>query len=352
MIDRLPRRPSRHNNNDTPMARTGTSILIVDDAKFSSAVVGKALSGAGYADVRSATSAADGLRALEERPASIVIADWLMPEMDGLELTRRIRQLDEAANRYTYVILLTAKEGVEALSRAFDEGVDDFVNKSSMTQQLIPRVLAAERLTSLNNRLLAENQQLLEQNRKLKTLSTLDPLTGLGNRAYAVKRVADTLRHAQLRGGAACYLLITIANYTELERRLARPVFGQLVLGVARRLRQLVRPLDILVRVAPDQFALVTHQPDIGQCSPAGFRRLLEGINRKEFKTQTGFVAIRAAISLVAADQATGFPDAEAMMQRAEHLLPRALETGLIIAGKWDGAAAPAPARDPSPSGT
>lgn len=317
------------------MSRTGTSILIVDDARFSSAVVNKALTTAGYTDIRAVTSAPAGLKALEERPASIVIADWLMPEMDGLELTRQIRQLDEATNRYTYVILLTAKEGVDALVHAFDEGVDDFVNKSSMTQQLVPRVLAAERLTSLHNRVLGENQQLLEQNRKLKTLSTLDPLTGLGNRNYATKRLADTLRHAQQRGGAACYLLITIANHAELEQRMPKPVFAQLLIGIARRLRQLVRPLDILVRVAPDQFALVMHQQDISQCSPAGFKRLLDGINRKEFKTQTGYFGIRSAIALVAADQSTGFPEADALMQRAAALLPKAVETNLIIAERW-----------------
>lgn len=317
------------------MVRNGTSILIVDDARFSSAVVGKALASAGFTDVRSASSAPAALAAMEERPASIVVADWLMPDMDGLELTRRIRQLDEASNRYTYVILLTAREGVDVLGKAFDEGVDDFVNKSSMTQQLVPRVLAAERLTSLNNRLLAENQQLLEQNRKLKTLSTLDPITGLGNRAYAVKRVADALRHAQLRGGAACYLLITLQNYAEIERRTPRPTFAQLVAGVARRLRQLVRPLDIVVRVNPNQFALITHQPDIEQCTSASFRRLLEGINLKEFKTNTGYLSVRCTITLVAADQGTGFPEPEAIMNCAEQLQPKAQDVGLIVAERW-----------------
>lgn len=317
------------------MSRTGTSILIVDDAKFSSAVVNKTLVTAGFTDIRAVNNAPDALKSLEQRQASIVIADWLMPEMDGLELTRRIRQIDEAANRYTYVILLTAKEGVEALVQAFDEGVDDFINKSSMTQQLVPRVLAAERVTSLNNRLLAENQQLLEQNRRLKTLSTLDPITGLGNRSYAVKRVNDALRQAQLRGGAACYLLITLRNYGELEKKLPRQLFAQVVAGVARRLRQLVRPLDIAVRVNPNQFALITHHPDIGQCTPTSFRRLLDGLNGKEFKTQAGFVPIRCSVTLVAADQNTGFPEPDAMMQRAEQLMPKALETGLIIAEQW-----------------
>ncbi|MFZ5722390.1 MAG: response regulator [Pseudomonadota bacterium] len=315
--------------------RTGTPILIVDDARFSSAVVNRTLSLAGYVDIRSVSNAPDALKALEERPASIVIADWLMPDIDGLELTRRIRQLDEATNRYTYVILLTAKEGDEALNTAFDEGVDDFVSKTGMQQQLLPRVLAAERITGINNRLLAENQQLLEQNRKLKTLSTLDPLTGLGNRTYALKRMADTLRQAQVRGGAACYLLIHVANYTELERRMPKPMFAQLVAGVARRLRQLVRPLDIAVRVHPNQFALITHQPDIENCTAAGFRRLLDGMNLKEFKTQSGYHSVRCAIALVAADVGTGLPEPEAMMNRAELLLPKAQETGLIIAERW-----------------
>src|SRR5690554_1434041 len=126
------------------MSDRDISILVVDDAKFSSAVVGRTLKAAGYTDIRHASSAHAALKLLEERPVAILVADWLMPEMDGLELTRRVRQLDEASNRYTYVILLTAREGVQALQTAFDEGVDDFVNKSAMNDQLLPRVMAAE----------------------------------------------------------------------------------------------------------------------------------------------------------------------------------------------------------------
>ena len=70
------------------------SILVVDDAKFSSAMIGRALSQAGYLDVRFASSASEALQLLEQRPASVLLADWLMPEIDGLELTARVRQLD------------------------------------------------------------------------------------------------------------------------------------------------------------------------------------------------------------------------------------------------------------------
>ena len=83
------------------------SILVVDDAKFSSAMIGRALSQAGYQDLRFASSASEALKLLEDKPANVILADWLMPEIDGLELTARVRQLDEMTDHYSYIILLT-----------------------------------------------------------------------------------------------------------------------------------------------------------------------------------------------------------------------------------------------------
>jgi sigma-B regulation protein RsbU (phosphoserine phosphatase) len=203
------------------------------------------------------------LKLLEERPAHILIADWLMPEMDGLELSQRVRQLDEAGNHFTYIMLLTAKEGVEALAEAFEQGVDDFVNKSHMQDQLLPRLLSAERITLLQNRLMQENQNLIEANAKLKKLSPFDGLTGLGNRAYAARRLADTLKHVSSRGGAACCLLLTISNFEAIRKQYSAIIVSQMLLAVARRLRQLVRPLDVVTRIGPNQFAIITHQTDI-----------------------------------------------------------------------------------------
>ncbi len=96
-------------------------ILVVDDAKFSSVMIGRVLNKAGYRDVRFASSAQDALRQLAERPTHVLLADWLMPEMDGLQLTARVRQLDGGSGHYTYIILLTGRDGVEVLAQAFDQ---------------------------------------------------------------------------------------------------------------------------------------------------------------------------------------------------------------------------------------
>ena len=142
------------------MPNTDLSILVVDDAKFSSAVIGKTLRTAGFKDVRLASNGVDASDMIEQRPVSLLVADWLMPKMDGLELATKVRQIDEATNHFTYIILLTAKEGPKVLAHAFDSGVDDFINKSVMSEQLLPRIYAADRISNIQNRLLQENQLL------------------------------------------------------------------------------------------------------------------------------------------------------------------------------------------------
>lgn len=297
------------------MSNRDISILIVDDAKFSSAVVSRTLTSSGFTDVRHAMSAAEALQKLEERVASLVIADWLMPEMDGLELTRRIRQLDEQVNRYTYIVLLTAKEGVSALQKAFDEGVDDFVNKSAMNDQLLPRVMAAERLLRIHNRALVENQRLLDMNTRLRKHTTIDPLTGFGNRQYAIKRLDDAIKQARTRGGAACLMVMRVEDFQVIEDRQGKNLAQQLLLTMSRRLRQLVRPMDILARIGPDTFCVVTHQSDLEICTPSSFRRLYEGLNHRAYKTAGGFLQASVSISLSSVGEHAEL-EAEVMLNR------------------------------------
>ncbi len=308
------------------------SILVVDDAKFSSAMIGRTLSQAGYQDLRFANSAAEALRLLEQRPASVLLADWLMPEMDGLELTGRVRQLDEMADHYTYVMLLTGKEGENVLSEAFDRGVDDFVSKTAMNEQLVPRVFAADRLCNTLQRLLQENGLLRQNIASLEQRNLIDPLTGLGNPRYLRQKLLDSLRQIGSRGGALCYLLIGLQGAGELVHKYGSGFYDELLHGVARRLQQLVRPLDVLVRLDDSHFALVTLLDDLHECSPSSFKRLHEGLNLKAFKTSEGFISLKAGIGLVGLDS-KGLPlDPHNLAEHARELLPASYASGRVAA--------------------
>src|SRR4051812_18834689 len=108
-----------------------------------------ALEEAGHA-VDIARNGRDALRILEGGEHHLVISDWEMPKMNGVELCRAMRSRDLGA--YTYFILLTARDGSEATVEGLAAGADDFITKPLNPDELTARVRVAERILSLESR--------------------------------------------------------------------------------------------------------------------------------------------------------------------------------------------------------
>jgi len=310
-------------------------LLVVDDAKFSSHVIIKTLKNAGYRDLRSANSALTAIRLIEERQVSVLIADWLMPEVDGLELAARVRQLDEQQNHYTYIILLTAKESVSALSEAFDKGVDDFINKSDMSKQLLPRIYAADRIADIQNSLLIANQLLIDNNRELESKNVIDMETGLGNQRYSSEKLKKALLHTESRGGACSYLLLGIKNWNKIKKHYHPTVLEEITIGIARRLRHLTRPLDSVCHITENQFAIVMNFDDVDHCTSSCFRRIHEGISLKAFRTTAGFISVHTGTSICAIESRDEMPKAKEIEQVALEKLQYSYETDTISLTRW-----------------
>lgn len=115
-------------------------ILIIDDDPAVTSVLKRGLSYEGFA-AETASNGFDGLTALRERPADLVILDIMMPGLDGLETLRRIRAADEALP----VVLLTAKDAPSDQVRGLESGADDYVVKPFTFDVLLARVHAVLR---------------------------------------------------------------------------------------------------------------------------------------------------------------------------------------------------------------
>jgi putative two-component system response regulator len=127
-------------------------ILIVDDDDIALELLGDTLRDAGY-DVESAVNGREALAALRRSAARIVISDWDMPEMNGVELSRQIRASD--GRGYVYVMLLTSHESPQKVVEGMSAGADDFISKPFHPAELLARVQAGERVLSLETRDLA-----------------------------------------------------------------------------------------------------------------------------------------------------------------------------------------------------
>ncbi len=300
--------------------------IVVDDMEVSCATIRAALTRTGYADVRVASDAQQALEMLRERRADVVLADWIMPSMDGLTLTERIRQLDEETNRYTAVILFTAKEGVDALVEAFERGVDDYLTKPLDERELAARVHAAGRISTLQNTQLETTAALTRFNRQLQELATTDPLTGLGNRRYLESRLNALLLETTARGGAACCVMIDIDHFKAVNDRYGHDVGDEVLKSLATRLRRTVRPTDIVVRMGGEEFAIVMHYPDM-QLNAGVFDRILKAIQQRPITTEAGPVTI--TVSMGVCCHTRGAPPApEALLKCADEKLYTAKEAG------------------------
>jgi len=124
-------------------------VLVVDDDAVSVEILAGHLQHFGY-DVTVATNGRDGFELIRTGRFRIVISDWQMPGMNGLELCREVRK--RSAYGYVYFIMLTSSTGVDNLVAGFRAGADDFLTKPFQPQELWMRIRTGERILSLESR--------------------------------------------------------------------------------------------------------------------------------------------------------------------------------------------------------
>jgi len=125
-------------------------VLVVDDDAVSSSQLGALAKAAGY-EVKTATNGSEAWELLQLARIPIVISDWYMPEMDGVELCRRIRA--RTREPYVYFILVTARGGKQQYLAGMEAGADDFIAKPFDPDELRARLKVAERILGLRKEL-------------------------------------------------------------------------------------------------------------------------------------------------------------------------------------------------------
>ncbi len=121
-------------------------ILVVDDNPIAVEMLENTLRRAGY-HVLTATNGQRALEIIEHGTCQLIITDWEMPQMTGLELCRRIRLMNRL--HYIYIILLTARSDASDSIEGMSAGADDFIVKPFQPSELVLRVKAGERLLAL-----------------------------------------------------------------------------------------------------------------------------------------------------------------------------------------------------------
>lgn len=142
-------------------------ILIVEDDSVSALLLRKVLEQKGY-EVTHAVNGVEALEKFNQDDYRVVISDWMMPEMDGIELCERLRK---SSDRYVYVILLSAKSQREDSLGAYEAGVDDFLTKPLDREELLARLKVAQRVLTAEDSLRRQQEELKLAGERLSSMN-------------------------------------------------------------------------------------------------------------------------------------------------------------------------------------
>lgn len=256
-------------------------ILIVDDTASNIKLVAAELDGEDYG-IAFARSGQEALDQSAHKQFDLVLLDIMMPEMDGLEVCRRLKERPEYKD--IPVIFLTAKDDKDTLLRGFEAGGVDYVTKPFYGPEVRSRVraqlraLEASRLLEhavddLTKQLLASvrnEAELKEQqdemarfNRTLVERASTDPLTRLSNR-YHIMAIAEYERERATRAGSCyCVILGDIDHFKSINDRYGHDRGDAVLKAVAGRIQQAVRGQDRVARWGGEEFLIFL--PDTGQ---------------------------------------------------------------------------------------
>jgi diguanylate cyclase (GGDEF)-like protein len=265
------------------------------------------------------TSVVDGEEALREvrRPdgPNLVILDWTMPRVDGIEVCRAIRS--GRGEEYIYAILLTSRDRHDDVIEGLEAGADDYITKPFDIRELQARVRTGARIVELQRELIAAREQVRHK-------AMYDTLTGLLTRGAFFEIFERELAQA-IRSETTLSLIITdLDHFKQVNDRHGHLVGDEVLRETARRLSSIFRRGDSVGRYGGEEFIVLAPG-----CGPDNAMRLAErfrtSICEVPFETLAGPITVTTCAG-VASSSSPG--DLEGLLKAADEALYRAKEGG------------------------
>ncbi len=284
------------------------AVLVVDDDPATRRWIATVTAGAGYR----VAEAQDGQEALDrvhcECP-DIVVTDWDMPHVDGVQLCSRLRQVKLPF--YVYVLLLTAKSSSDQMVEGLDAGADDFLSKPISPAVLLARLKAGARTIAIE--------------RRLRDIARLDPLTGSLNRRSFHTRLAEEWDRATRYGHPLSCVMIDMDFFKRINDAHGHAAGDDVIQAIARLLEDHRRTSDVVARYGGEEFCVLLAETD-EEGATSWAKRIRLAIADEHIRSSSQLLRVTGSIGVAARRPDTTSP--EALVALADEAMNVAKESG------------------------
>jgi two-component system, cell cycle response regulator len=266
-------------------------ILIAEDDFTSRTVLSGVLKKGGH-EVLVTVNGAEAWEALQKPDAPVLaILDWMMPEMDGPDVVRRVRALK--TDRPPYIIMLTSKGDKVDIIAGLDAGANDYLAKPFDSGELRARIEVGRRLVEMQDALIESREILAHQ-------ATHDPLTGLPNRRAILDRLREELARTRRHENLLAIGMFDIDHFKQVNDTYGHQTGDDVLRGLAKILSETNRVYDAAGRLGGEEFLVITPMK-AGKNWISVYNRLCAKIAESKITTKSGLLSITVSIGVVCA---------------------------------------------------
>lgn len=257
-------------------AKERRKILLVDDEEDIQKVIGRRLDKAGF-EVLVASSGAEAITTTEKELPDLVLLDIGLPDMDGIEVCKRIKKHEFISG--VPIIFFSARDKVDEKIKGLRQGVHDYITKPIDHRELLARIEAV-----------------LKISRHYREISLTDDLTGLYNYNFFEEQFTHYFDLAKRYQRVSSLVICDVDNFKQINDNYGHLLGNMVLKEVSDRIKNAVRKVDIVVRYGGDEFAIILPETDYERASEV-LERLKNAVSGIELNYKGRAIAIKASLS-------------------------------------------------------
>jgi two-component system cell cycle response regulator len=294
------------------------SILLVEDEPIARLMTSRQLTRAGY-NVEVVSNGAEALDMMKRRFFPLMLTDWDMPQMDGVQLCKAVREMP--LEGYVYTILLTAREGKANVIEGLAAGADDYLTKPPDDNELRARLNTGRRILKLE-------QSLRQANRRIHLLSITDALTSTYNRRHLMERLPQELERARRYGRPLAIALCDVDYFKNINDTYGHQTGDEVLKRIAVLLMNATRKeIDWVARYGGEEFLIVLPEASVSDAI-AFAEKIRTTIADHPFEIKGQAVKLSSSFGVAGYDSAPSDASVDSLIACADLCLYRSKESG------------------------